>query len=105
MDSWTIFPRKSAVKIRALAPLWLNISVPRCPLWLKYELFYAKQTQFPKQQNERNISPNNQLPITIYQLPICKTNPNKPNFKAPIMETYPSVILMMKKESAKTSDN
>jgi len=42
-------------------------------------------------QNERNISQNNKLPITSYQLPICETNPIKANSK-PI---FPSSVFCL----------
>jgi hypothetical protein len=60
------------ISLSALVPLWQKLNQSKMTN-------YAKQSQFPGCQNERNLNPNNQLPFTIYQLPICKTNPIKPN--------------------------
>jgi len=54
-----------------------------------FRVFYAKQTQFPKRPNEHNISSNNQLPITRYQLPVCKTNPKQTQTKPILNATLP----------------
>jgi hypothetical protein len=61
--------------------MWLMVLTHNLAVfWVVKELFYrAKQTQFPKWRNEHNINSNNQLPITSYHLPLCKTKPNKPN--------------------------
>jgi hypothetical protein len=52
-----------------------------------FDYFFAKQTQFPGCSNERNLNPNNQLPFTIYQLPICKTNPKQSQFPTSLKPT------------------
>ena len=49
------------------------------PTWSPYPLYYAKQTQFPKPQNQRNSCNRKDLQEKTTPTTLKKTNPIKPN--------------------------
>jgi len=51
-----------------------------CNLWPKYELFYAKQSQFPKQRNEHKLLFYNELRLSAEALAKAETKPKQTQF-------------------------
>jgi len=62
---------------------------PKSPIWpnlpRNHDLYYAKQSQFPKRQNQRNLLCRKGLRKQTTPARFEKTNPIKPNSTAPLL--------------------